>query len=1640
MSSPDPEDDSDDSVKIMSQFYGSAEEGVDSGDDVENSSSNGQANGQVNGQVNDQVIDESHSSQLAKDKRESLLEFNRTDDNLVVDMMDIDYNDDNDNDTDDCVIVTKPLSPPRPVTQQPAPPQAPQSLPLPSSPEISILKSTTTNPLTSFPHPRSLCTLHPHKISPLLFCPKCYCYVCDVPASECKQWDKHCNAKSGVPVWEQIRKDKRREGQKERGEEVDESGEEEDEGYDVEELDYDDESDPDILGVSGDGFVGFGAAQSTPQTSTPISSTGEIPQLNLSEFWMKGLKVGWPFPRLPKPQRQMSLHIISALLTSSHCIIESPTGTGKSAAILCSVLSWQRYHHSKYPEEDKPKIIYCSRTHSQVQQMVSSLRKTPYRPVMAILGSRERMCIHEDLKEGGIKNINLGCRNRVRNTEKFRKRELRTGNNPLFGRYDDENPPSFVPTDHTVTSNVPVFNSPSKNQDQQQQQQKQENSSGKNDKCTCPHYRCLTTSRVAATTSSQFRPTQPPTPCSHGGEKTRLGTHDIEDLIKFGNNVDHKNDIAVYRKKTEKSFALSLQEVDEEEDGGRRSLVKVGTIVPDGPASREALSTGDVILKVNGENQPITSVEQITSVIRNLKMEEPLIMDVERANPTETKRGTTSACPYYLSQELRCAKIFSQPRHADIIFAPYNYILDPNIRAAKLINLENTVVVLDEAHNVEDTLREAGSVSFDQIEIAGILGYLRLNMDAMPKGNNPAAYDFEKRNKPAKVPGLKLQTPDDKGVDVIHVSPKVYMFEVIHELFIFFEQLNYYLENQKTNFMKNERHKLYGDTQGAAKAETDHKKFNTPDDTTFECSYFGPQDGRKPGCGEFFSEICNKQFKSEGEKMSYYAELQVCMHCYIDEFKNESDQTAQTRCDRIGEIVDKLFKAIEQHTHYYVSAGVVANGTLDYAFNKQDPGRFQKKPRSLPKVENFSWTTGGGPNAVSSCAVCDDTRLNINVKGHAYNNKSRKVSMSISGQTKQNTTHAKICDGSTPSWVGKIDLHLLTPSILFEEMNDKCRCVVFASGTLAPVSSFVAEMGLKPRTNPTAEEEAKILRGELSKNSLQFGRLQSKPPPLEADHIIDLQRQLLAVSIGYAPNGRELKCDYQNLKDKEFWAALGDSVATVIEAIPRGGVLVFLPSFAALKNALRHWDLETNPRQATSNIGERIGRSKKMIIVEKGGGSKEDFERMKENYARSIHQHGSCVLFAVFRGKMSEGVSFNDDFARGVICIGIPYPSYYSRSTKSKRSYNDEQRKRSFNNQVLLPGSEWYSQQAYRALAQALGRCIRHAADYGTVVLMDSRHCHLEGEVVEQDGTPRAHKSLPKWMRRDIRNLKKEHSSPNRGGNHGGRPSLERGQLPMFSFDRKIGADIRGGWAGLRTEYAAFFREAKRKGEEVLMEQRRDFEEKQGNAPPAAAPASMSSTSTSSRSSSGPASANLQLPNWMSTNTYNSNNYQDLTTTTTTTTTASNSNSNKKRNSASSAFSMHGVDNSKMGNVSYDISSRFKSTKKPKPNKLKNMFDKQQNGGKEEQEARRVREEVERQTEKAKAQAAAQAQQIAAGLDDDDDEDIDNSCIVCFEGPRDTTLLPCGHTIVCSACAPKQKTCPNCRVDVKSSSRQKQVL
>lgn len=73
-----------------------------------------------------------------------------------------------------------------------------------------------------------------------------------------------------------------------------------------------------------------------------------------------------------------------------------------------------------------------------------------------------------------------------------------------------------------------------------------------------------------------------------------------------------------------------------------------------------------------------------------------------------------------------------------------------------------------------------------------------------------------------------------------------------------------------------------------------------------------------------------------------------------------------------------------------------------------------------------------------------------------------------------------------------------------------------------------------------------------------------------------------------------------------------------------------------------------------------------------------------------------------------------------------------------KRQYNNEGVSRG-----LLSGDQWYSQQAFRALNQAVGRCLRHRSDHGAILLADERYAHGNG------GDLTLH--LPKWLRPAMR-------------------------------------------------------------------------------------------------------------------------------------------------------------------------------------------------------------------------------------------------------------------------------------------------
>ena len=216
------------------------------------------------------------------------------------------------------------------------------------------------------------------------------------------------------------------------------------------------------------------------------------------------------------PQMAMMAKIICALRDSKNALLESPTGTGKSLAVLCSALAWQEQYvatakaktaplavnvvgqsganiSAQVQQSDKPvisqskislleraaqdkqrkfrsrterqinadylatpvmltmgdgrrllsnigncidqccwevspnvwggawcydippkapRVFVCSRTHTQLHQLLTELKRTPYNPSISTLGSRKQFCCNPEVR--GKPNLDEACRDKLK--------------------------------------------------------------------------------------------------------------------------------------------------------------------------------------------------------------------------------------------------------------------------------------------------------------------------------------------------------------------------------------------------------------------------------------------------------------------------------------------------------------------------------------------------------------------------------------------------------------------------------------------------------------------------------------------------------------------------------------------------------------------------------------------------------------------------------------------------------------------------------------------------------------------------------------------------------------------------------------------------------------------------------------------------------------------------------------------------------------------------------------------------------------------------------------------------------------------------------------------------------------------------
>ena len=77
-------------------------------------------------------------------------------------------------------------------------------------------------------------------------------------------------------------------------------------------------------------------------------------------------------------------------------------------------------------------------------------------------------------------------------------------------------------------------------------------------------------------------------------------------------------------------------------------------------------------------------------------------MDIEELHNVAKQK---CFCPYFAMKD--------RASGADIIFMPYNYLLDEKIRENFEIKFENSIIIFDEAHNVPGSAEKEASFTID---------------------------------------------------------------------------------------------------------------------------------------------------------------------------------------------------------------------------------------------------------------------------------------------------------------------------------------------------------------------------------------------------------------------------------------------------------------------------------------------------------------------------------------------------------------------------------------------------------------------------------------------------------------------------------------------------------------------------------------------------------------------------------------------------------------------------------------------------------------------------------------------------------------------------------------------------------------
>ena len=571
-------------------------------------------------------------------------------------------------------------------------------------------------------------------------------------------------------------------------------------------------------------------------------------------------------------------------------------------------------------------------------------------------------------------------------------------------------------------------------------------------------------------------------------------------------------------------------------------------------------------------------------------------------------------CPYTFEKD-KC-------QYADIIFLPYNYIFDFKIFRATALNLKNSIIIVDEAHNLQDICSDSFSADINYYMIDdAIKDLIFLKNCVKDKKKNNFLNVINNNENNINVNNINSENNDNKFLDD-GKDFNEFNFEendIINEITALTN-----LKNKISNF------KILNIDQGQ-KLEPN----------TFFNLIFNNSKNKKYSIQNKPTQDLNKSLISNDTTISESS---------INNNNNENIQN----------LLKKEIKIEPEYTNKNIL----------------------KHTEFLCQVETYFVNDLGKGTFISS--ISESLEIIGIISQNYYKSKSNKTREGffinnfrffINQENNNNRTLHIFC---------------FNPGIGFNEILEANEIIsmILTSGTLSPIESLESEL----------ETEFEI--------------------KLENGHIIN-NKQVHFCSLFSSPFNSKINFEfsYENRPNDNIKIELGKTLIKLCEITP-GGILIFFTSFNVMNSHIELWE--------KNNIISEIQKYK--IICKDLRNAELNKKELEKYYEyNSNNNYKGAILFSVCRGTCSEGVNFNDNFARLVIVVGIPYANIKEPKIYLKKDFQEEYNQMlpinsGFKKGKKKKGLDWYVQKALSSVNQAIGRVIRHINDYGAILLIDSRY------------------------------------------------------------------------------------------------------------------------------------------------------------------------------------------------------------------------------------------------------------------------------------------------------------------------------